>query len=122
MTMNSVCEKFDEGKWSEKITAVNPAPKDGLTSSVVMSLIEKPIKKIFKNFECTDTTHVLSPKGWQRYLRYSFETPTFYQNYLAMMNTADLIGGKAIAVYNIIECTSIIRLLVAVIPIINQIK
>jgi hypothetical protein len=27
-----------------------------------------------------------------------FETPTFYQNYLAMRNNADVIGGKPIAV------------------------
>jgi hypothetical protein len=26
------------------------------------------------------------------------ETPTFYQNYLAMSNTADVMGGKPIAV------------------------
>jgi hypothetical protein len=30
---------------------------------------------------------------------YSSETPTFYQNLLAMRNTADVTGGKAIAVF-----------------------
>jgi hypothetical protein len=35
-----------------------------------------------------------------RHLRYSFETPTFYQNYLAMSNTADLTGGKPIALWS----------------------
>jgi hypothetical protein len=35
----------------------------------------------------------------QRRLKYSSETPTFYQNYLAMRNTADVTGGKAIAVW-----------------------
>jgi hypothetical protein len=40
------------------------------------------------------TTHALSPKGWKRYLRYSSETSTFYQNISAMRNTADVIGGK----------------------------
>jgi hypothetical protein len=39
-------------------------------------------------------THALSPKGQQRYLRYSSETPTFYHN----KNTADVTDGKSIAV------------------------
>jgi hypothetical protein len=34
----------------------------------------------------------------QRHLRYSFETPKFYQNYLAINFTADVTGGKPIAV------------------------
>jgi hypothetical protein len=34
----------------------------------------------------------------QRYLRYFSETPTFYQNELAVKNTADVTGGKPIAV------------------------
>jgi hypothetical protein len=34
----------------------------------------------------------------RRGLRYSFETPTFNQNDLAMRNTADVTGGKSIAV------------------------
>jgi hypothetical protein len=34
----------------------------------------------------------------QRDSSHSFETPTFYQNYLATRNTADVIGGKLIAV------------------------
>jgi hypothetical protein len=44
------------------------------------------------------TTHALSLKGQQRHLRYPSETPTFYQNYLAIRNTADVTGGKPIAV------------------------
>jgi hypothetical protein len=36
------------------------------------------------------TTHALSPKGYQRHLRYSSETPTFYQNLATI--------GKPIAV------------------------
>jgi hypothetical protein len=28
------------------------------------------------------TTHVVFPNGYQRYLRYFFEKPTFYQNHL----------------------------------------
>jgi hypothetical protein len=44
------------------------------------------------------TTHALSPKGYQRHLRYSFKTLTFYQNYLAMRNTVDVTGGKALTV------------------------
>jgi hypothetical protein len=32
------------------------------------------------------------------YLRYSSETPTFYRNWLAVKNTADVTGGKPIAV------------------------
>jgi hypothetical protein len=31
---------------------------------------------------------------------YSSETPTFYQNYLAMRNTANMAGGKPIAVWS----------------------
>jgi hypothetical protein len=46
------------------------------------------------------TTHALSPKGYQRHLRYYSETPTFYQNYLAMSNTADVTGGKPIDVWS----------------------
>jgi N-acyl-D-aspartate/D-glutamate deacylase len=34
----------------------------------------------------------------QRHLRYSSEIPTFYQNYLAMRNTAGVTGGKSIAI------------------------
>jgi hypothetical protein len=37
---------------------------------------------------------LLSLKGEQRHLRYSYETPTLYQNYLAMSNTVDVTGGK----------------------------
>jgi hypothetical protein len=33
------------------------------------------------------------PKGEQRHLKYSSETPTFYQNYLAIRNTADVTGA-----------------------------
>jgi hypothetical protein len=35
------------------------------------------------------TTHALSLKGEQRHHRYFSEKPTFYQNYLAMMNTVN---------------------------------
>jgi hypothetical protein len=38
------------------------------------------------------------PEGVAEVFRYSSETPTFYQNLLAMRNTADVIGGKSIAV------------------------
>jgi hypothetical protein len=43
---------------------------------------------------CEDTY-----KGWQRPLRYSSKTPTFYQNDFAMRNTADVTGGQPIAVW-----------------------
>jgi hypothetical protein len=43
------------------------------------------------------TTHAYL-RGGSRGIRYSFETPTFYQNLLAMKNTADFTGGKPIAV------------------------
>jgi hypothetical protein len=36
----------------------------------------------------------------QKHLRYSPETPTFYQNDLAMRNTTDVIDGKPIAVWS----------------------
>jgi hypothetical protein len=42
------------------------------------------------------TTHTLSQNGQERHLRYTSET--FYQNYLAMSNTADVTGGKPITV------------------------
>jgi hypothetical protein len=42
-------------------------------------------------FPYIHTTHALS----SRHLRRSSETSTFYQSYLAMMNTADVIGGNA---------------------------
>jgi hypothetical protein len=45
------------------------------------------------------TAHSLSSKGQQRYLRYSFETPKFHQNYLAMRNTADVTSDKPITVW-----------------------
>jgi hypothetical protein len=60
------------------------------------------------------TTHALSPKGQQRYLKYSSETPTFYQHWIAMRNTADVTGGKPIAVLlQSISGVSAINLLVA---------
>jgi hypothetical protein len=37
------------------------------------------------------TTLPLCPKRQQKLLRYFSETPTFYQNFLAMRNTADVI-------------------------------
>jgi hypothetical protein len=40
--------------------------------------------------------HTLYPG--QGLLRHSSEMPTFYQNYLAMRNTADVTGGKPITV------------------------
>jgi hypothetical protein len=49
-------------------------------------------------FNYIHTTHVLSRKEQQRHLRYSSETPTFYQ-YLAMRNTAYVTGCKLIAVW-----------------------
>jgi hypothetical protein len=44
------------------------------------------------------TTHALSPKGHLRHLRYSSKTPTFYQNYLAIWNTAGVTSSNPIAV------------------------
>jgi hypothetical protein len=41
----------------------------------------------------------LYPRRGSRGVRYSSETPTFYQNYLAMRNTADVTGGKPIAIW-----------------------
>jgi hypothetical protein len=49
-------------------------------------------------FHYIHTTHALSPKGQQRHLRHSSETPTFYQNQLAIRNTADVTGGNPIPV------------------------
>jgi hypothetical protein len=38
------------------------------------------------------------PEGVAEVSRYSSETHTFYQNLIAMRNTADVTGGKPIAV------------------------
>jgi hypothetical protein len=47
--------------------------------------------------KCLETiARVLSPKGQGR-LKYSLETPTVYQNNLAMRNS-DVTGGKTIAI------------------------
>jgi hypothetical protein len=46
------------------------------------------------------TTHALSRKGQQRHIRYSSETPAFYQNNLAMKNNADETGCKPIPVWS----------------------
>jgi hypothetical protein len=43
-------------------------------------------------------TYILLRKGYERHLRFSSETYTFYQNDVAMRNTADVKGGKSIAV------------------------
>jgi hypothetical protein len=43
-------------------------------------------------------THACSPTGRQRRLKYSSETPTFYQNDLAIRSTLEVTGGKPIAV------------------------
>jgi hypothetical protein len=40
----------------------------------------------------------LYPEGVAEGLRYSSETPTFYQSYLAIRNTGAVAGGKPIAV------------------------
>jgi hypothetical protein len=53
--------------------------------------------RLFKNSEngamkrltYIHTTNSLFPKGQQTHLRHSYKTPTFYQNYLVMSNTAD---------------------------------
>jgi hypothetical protein len=45
-------------------------------------------------------THAWSLKWWQRHLKYSSETSTFYQNELAVRDTADVTGGKPIDVWS----------------------
>jgi hypothetical protein len=49
----------------------------------------------------------------QRHLRYYSETPTFYQNYLAMSNTADVTGGKPTSTHSNIWGVNAINPLVA---------
>jgi fermentation-respiration switch protein FrsA (DUF1100 family) len=50
----------------------------------------------------------------RRHLRYSSETPTSYQNYLAIRNTADVTDGKPIAVWSLsMSGVSAFNLLVA---------
>jgi hypothetical protein len=46
------------------------------------------------------TTHAWFPMGQKRYLRYSSKTPTFYQNDLAIRNTAGMTCGKPIIVWS----------------------
>jgi hypothetical protein len=50
-------------------------------------------KNIYKKNTHKHTTHALSLTG-QRHRRYSSETKSFYQKYLAMRNTADVTGGN----------------------------
>jgi hypothetical protein len=52
------------------------------------------------NRQILHTIHALCPKMYQKHLRYAPEMPTFYQNYLAMSNTVDMIGGKFIAIWS----------------------
>jgi hypothetical protein len=42
----------------------------------------------------TQVTSISLTKGKERRLKYSSKTPTFYQNDLAMRNTADVANGK----------------------------
>jgi hypothetical protein len=44
------------------------------------------------------TTHSLCAKWQQTHLRYSFDTPTFYQNDLGMRIIVHVTGGKSIIV------------------------
>jgi hypothetical protein len=61
---------------------------------------------------CIHFTHA-SSKG-QRHLRHFSETPTFYQNYLAMRNTTDVTGGKSITIWSqVISGVSAVNPLVA---------
>jgi hypothetical protein len=57
--------------------------------------------RIFKTYIFTDLKRTRigrSAKPLLRLLlRYFSETPTFYENYLTMRNTADVTGGKPIA-------------------------
>jgi hypothetical protein len=40
------------------------------------------------------------PEGVAEATQIFFETPTFYRNYLAIRNTADVAGGEPIAVWS----------------------
>jgi hypothetical protein len=58
----------------------------------------KPISK--RQFETSELMHIFLQilKGVADVFRCFSETPTFYQNYLALRNTADMAGAKPIAV------------------------
>jgi hypothetical protein len=61
---------------------------------------DKNISSKIKNFQLLKyihTTRAWSPKVTR--FRYSSKTPTFYQNDWVMRNTADVTGGKPIAVW-----------------------
>jgi hypothetical protein len=71
-------------------------------------------------FTYIHATYALSPKGSRgvsdippRRPR-NKGTPTFYQNYLAMSNTADVTGGKPLAVLSQSITGVIIRLLMSI--------
>jgi hypothetical protein len=67
--------------------------------SSALPLSSSHVHTIRKSKYIHTSTHALFPKGQQRHLRFYFETPTFYQNYLAMSNTAD-VTGKPIAIWS----------------------
>jgi hypothetical protein len=74
-------------------------PLSGVDTTCFSSCCDKDSAIIFTTGHLLDVNpHALFPKGLQRRLRYSSETPTFFQNYLAMRNTADVTGGNSIAV------------------------
>jgi hypothetical protein len=70
-----------------------------------LRVIQSPKCMVWSVADCT-YIHLYIPltlyprKGQQRHLRYSSEMPTFYHNYSAMSNTADVTGGKPIAVWS----------------------
>jgi hypothetical protein len=71
-------------------------------------------KKYYRFSEILYIPHMLYSRRGSSHLRYSFETPTFYQNYLAMRNTAGVTSSKPIAVWSqSMSCVGAVNPLVA---------
>jgi hypothetical protein len=93
----------------EKHFSISIAPERSRGGSLVnnnlhfLLLWDFTVAKYYRNYIDTyivHTTHAWFPMGQKRYLRYSSKTPTFYQNDLAIRNTAGMTCGKPIIVWS----------------------
>jgi hypothetical protein len=78
---------WDKGRKKKKLTVL--FIEIALWLTTVSIIINKDCNAIY--------TYI--PLTLYHHLRCSTETPMFYKNYLAMSNTADVTGGKLIAVW-----------------------
>jgi hypothetical protein len=78
--------------WKIKLSEHNKAfPSPGILLSAICIIFWRSYIR---------NTLALFPKGKHSYLWYSYETPTIYQNDLALRNIADVTSGKPIAVWS----------------------